>query len=56
MRAVMFCNAVIKSVFAVCVTGAAIYFNKAGVLWWFVLLPFLGYDYKSTPTKKDGAE
>ena len=52
MRAVMICNAVIKSVFALCVTGAAIYFNNTWVLWWFMVLPFLGYDYKETPTKK----
>lgn len=56
MKATMTCNAIIKSVFALCVTAAAIYFNNANVLWWYIVVPFLGYDYKETPVKKGGAE
>ncbi len=56
MKAVMICNAVIKSVFALCVTAAAMYFNNVWILWWYMVLPFLGYDYKETPIKKGGAE
>lgn len=56
MKSVMLCNMVIKSVFALCVTIAAIYFGKAGILWWYVLFPFIGYEYKSTPSKKESTE
>lgn len=52
MRAVMACNTIIKSVFAMCVTAAAIWFNNASVLWWYMVLPFIGYEYKETPIKK----
>lgn len=52
MKSVMICNAVIKSVFAVCVTVAAVYFHNAGLLWWYVLLLLLGFEYKETPIKK----
>ena len=54
MKTVMIGNVVIKSVFAICVTAAAMYFNNAWILWWFIVLSFLGYDYKETPTKKGG--
>lgn len=52
MRAVMTANIIIKSVFTICVTAAAIYFNNARIMWWYMVVPFLGYDYKETPTKK----
>lgn len=55
MKSVMICNLIIKSVFAVCVTVAAIYFGKVGILWWYVLLMLIGYDYKETPLK-EGAD
>ena len=52
MRAVMTANVIIKSVFAVCVTVAAMYFNNAWILWWYMVVPFLGSEYKETPIKK----
>ena len=52
MKTVMIANIIIKSVFALCVTMAAIYFKNAWILWWFMIVPFIGYDYKETPTKK----
>ena len=52
MKATMLCNIVIKSVFALCVTAAAIYFGNPRILWWYILLMFLGYDYKQTHTKE----
>ncbi len=45
MKWVMICNIIIKVAFSVCVTIAAISFENAGLLWWFVLLPFLGFSY-----------
>ena len=57
MKATMLCNMVIKSVFAVCVTVAAIHFNNAWILWWYILLAFLGYDYcKETPIEKGATD
>lgn len=52
MKTVILGNIVMKSIFAVCVTLAAIYFNKSGILWWNILLPFLGYSYTETTKKK----
>lgn len=54
MKITMIANILIKCVLMVCITVAAIHFNRVGVLWWFVLVPFVGYDYKSTPINKGG--
>lgn len=51
MKTVMIGNMIIKSVFMICVTAAAIYFKNTWLTWWFICLPFLGYEYKETPTK-----
>lgn len=45
-------NAVIKVAYVVCVTFAAVYFNSAWLLCWYLLLLCIGYDYKSTKEKK----
>ncbi len=52
MKIVMIANILIKSVFMICVTILSIMFNKTSILWWFVLTPLLGYEYKT----KGGAE
>ena len=61
MKIVMIANILIKVIFMICVTILAITFSKTSLLWWFILTPFLGYDYKTSnntdhSTKKDGAE
>ena len=60
MKIVMIANILIKTVFVICVTVSAIMFNKTSLLWWFVLTPFLGYEYKTKetahPTEKGGGE
>lgn len=58
MKIVMVANILIASVFMICVTTLAIMFNSTSILWWFILVPFLGYTYKDTahPTEKGGAE
>ena len=56
MKNVMQTNLFIKVVFTLCVTAAAIYFGKAGVLWWYVLLPFIGYEYKSSSENKKATD
>ena len=52
MKFVIIGNIIIKSIFALCVTVAAIYFRNPNILWWYMVVPFLGYDYKETPIKK----
>lgn len=61
MKIVMIANILIKVIFMICVTILAITFSKTSLLWWFVLTPFLGYEYKTSnnsdhPTEKGGAE
>ena len=56
MKTVLVTNVITKTVFAICVTILAISFNNISVLWWFILLPFLGCSYTETPIKKGGAE
>ena len=54
MKAVMIANIFIKCVFMICITILAIVFSKISILWWFILTPFLEYEYKSHPTKEGG--
>lgn len=59
MKMVMIANILIKVSFMICITILSIVFNKTSLLWWFLLVPFLGYDYhteKDKPTEKGGAE
>lgn len=59
MKMVMIANIVIKVSFMICVTILSIVFNKIGLLWWFLLLPFLGYEchsQKDNSTEEGGAE
>lgn len=51
MKTVMFANAVIMSTYAVCVTLAAIHFNNPTILWWYVMLCFIGFTCKSKEGK-----
>jgi len=41
----MACNVLIQVSFAFFVTVAAIKFGRTGLLWWYLLLPLLGYDF-----------
>ena len=56
MKFVMLCNLFIKVSFIACVTFAAIHFHNHGILWWYVLLPFIGYDFKETKGKESEGE
>lgn len=53
MKTVMIANMIIESVFMICVSILAIKFQNTSLLWWFVLIPFLGFSYK---TKNNNAE
>ena len=52
MKIVMIGNVIIKLIFMACVTTAAIYFNNAWILFWYICLPFIGYQYREKPIKK----
>ena len=56
----MIANAVIRVCFVICVTILSVRFNRIDLLWWFVLTPFLGYEYTRNivdhPTEKGGAD
>lgn len=60
MKIVMIANTVIRVCFMICVTILSIRFNRIDLLWWFVLTPFLGYEYtrkvEKHPTEKGGVE
>lgn len=43
---VMLANMFIKVAFTVCVTVAAIHFNSAWILCWYLLLCAIGHEYK----------
>ena len=45
MKIIMIANIIIESVFMICVSILAIKFQNTSLLWWFVLIPFLGYSY-----------
>ena len=47
-------NAVLRSVAFVCITVAAIYFESAGILWWYLVPAFMGLSAERDK-KKDGA-
>nr|DAR47203.1 MAG TPA: hypothetical protein [Caudoviricetes sp.] len=46
MKTVMIANIIIRSVFFICVTVAAIMFSNPTILCWYVLGIFLGFEYK----------
>ncbi len=47
MKTVMFANTMIMMIYTVCVTYAAVRFDDPSILWWYVMLGFLGFTYKS---------
>lgn len=49
----MLFNLVTYATFIVCVTVAAMYFDKSSLLWWYILVPFLGVNHKETQDKKE---
>lgn len=47
MKSVMLANVAIMTTYAVCVTCAAVCLDNPKILWWYVLLGFIGFSYKS---------
>ena len=53
MKEVMTANIIIMSTFAICVTFAAVHFNNAGILWWYLMMGVIGFTYKSGSDEKE---
>lgn len=51
MKTIMLANTIIMSVYAICVTCAAIWFNNPIILWWYLLLMLIGFTGKEKVTK-----
>lgn len=56
MKTMMLANTIIMSVYAICVTCAAAYFNNPGILWWYLLLMLIGFTGKEKTTKTTKGE
>ena len=46
IKIVMLANIVIRVAFMVCVTVAAISFDKPAMCWWYLLSIFMGYEIR----------
>lgn len=53
MKAVMLANIAIMTTYAVCVTYAAIHFNDPSILWWYLMLGFMGFTYRKGGTTNE---
>jgi hypothetical protein len=42
----MIANIIIRTAFMLCITILSLKFKNTGILWWFLLTPLLGYEYK----------
>ena len=46
LKFTMLGNILFDIVYTICVTFAAIHFERPTLLWWYFLLAFTGYNYK----------
>lgn len=46
-------NIIVKSVYTICVTVAAIYFAKPAILWWYVLLLLIGFGWEKGDNEEE---
>lgn len=56
LKFVVLFGTLIKIVYCVCVTVAAIHFNDPGILWWYLLSCVFGYSYSSNDKKEANHE
>ena len=54
LKFVMLMSVILKIAYCICVTIAAIHFNNAGILWWYILATVFGYSYHSGKDDKNG--
>lgn len=46
---VMLTNIIMRCTLFICVTMAAMHFENATILWWYIMALFMGYEYRETP-------
>ena len=52
LKFVMLCNITLYVAYFICVTYAAVSFEKPSILWWYTLILFFsGWKYSSDPTE-----
>ena len=56
LKFVVLSGTLLKIVYCVCVTAAAIHFNDSSILWWYFLSCTLGYSYSSDGKKEANHE
>ena len=49
----MIANIIIETTFVICVTLAAIHFERIGILAWYLLVLLMGYQVKTQKEEKD---
>lgn len=48
-------NSILRVIAFICITVAAIYFGKVGILWFYLVPMFMGIEYKSD-NESEGTE
>lgn len=46
-------NSILRVIAFICITVAAIYFGKVGILWFYLVPMFMGIEYKSGNESED---
>lgn len=52
-KVVYFFNTLLRIVMTVCITWAAIYFDRISILWFYLIPFFTGVEYKGDKGKED---
>lgn len=52
-KVLFICNALVRVAAFICITVAAIFFNKVGVLWFYLVPMFMAMEYKSDKKDED---
>lgn len=47
LKFVILCNTFLMIAYCACVTTAAIHFDSVNILWWYLLVGVMGYNYES---------
>lgn len=50
---IVICNIIMQAIFVVCVTLAAIHFERPSMCWWYVLVIWMGYSIDSKKFDKN---
>lgn len=53
LKFVALISVILKIAYCVCITVAAIHFNRVGILWWYWLALLFGYEYRGGKDDKN---